>query len=262
METWKIADCRAPGLLKLNLEDESDLLTSGKDPSGLEEATDVDAAYDELEDLKQRLIQLRSQILNLKPDSCEDQKVPENFSPQRQQLLELRRQKCQLICRLKEVKSHLKDTHKELEELEGWRCLLQSRIKKMNFQLSQFAEFRPRVIGHFGLCIERWEHQKTHKMDCATFRREMESHVNHADNTRKSLVSMKCHQRNRKQIRVELAMLRILLHNLFEAMVSDFQFFCRQLSINFTREPVDITSPNVPRTPTNSVSSFEAETRE
>ncbi|KAH8348469.1 hypothetical protein KR084_007852, partial [Drosophila pseudotakahashii] len=233
MSTWKIADCRAAGLLKLNFDDESDLLTSGKDPSGVEEATDLDAAYEELEEMKQRLIQVRSKILNTKTESCQDQKVQENFSPQRQQLIELRRQKCQLICRLKKVKNHLGATQKELEELEAWHCLLQSRIRQMNRQLSQFAEFRPRVIGHFGLCIERWEHQKTHKMDCTTFRREMESHVNHADNTRKSMVSMKCHQRNRRQIRVELAMLRILLHNLFEAMVSDFQFFCRQLSIKW-----------------------------
>jgi len=52
-----MADCRAPGILNLNiLEDESDLLTSGKDPSGLEEETDLDMAYEELEAMKQRLI--------------------------------------------------------------------------------------------------------------------------------------------------------------------------------------------------------------
>ncbi|XP_016940345.4 uncharacterized protein [Drosophila suzukii] len=258
-----MADCRAPGILNLNiLEDESDLLTSGKDPSGLEEETDLDMAYEELEAMKQRLILLRSQILSPKPDKCQDLKVQEVLSPERLQLQELRRQKFQLICRFQEAEQHLKDTRLELQELEDWRCQLQSRILQMNRQVSQFEKFRPRVIHQFGLCLERWEHQKTHKMDCATFRKEMEAQVHRTDNTRKSEVPLKCHQHHRHQIRMELIMLRVFVHNLFEAMVSDFRFFCRQLSINFTRESVERPSPKLADTPSNSFCSFDAESRE
>jgi len=229
-----MADCRAPGILNLNiLEDESDLLTSGKDSSGLEEETDLEMAYEELEAMKQRLILLRSQILSPKPDKCQDLKVQEVLSPERLQLQELRRQKFQLICRFQEAEKHLKDTRLELRELEDWRCQLQFRILQMNRQVSQFEKFRPQVIHQFGLCLERWEHQKTHKMDCATFRKEMEAQVHRTDNTRKSEVPLKCHQHHRHQIRMELIMLRVFVHNLFEAMVSDFRFFCRQLSIKW-----------------------------
>ncbi|XP_016957958.2 uncharacterized protein LOC108029966 [Drosophila biarmipes] len=259
----KMADCRAPGILNLNLEEESDLLTSGKDPSGLEEETDLEMAYEELEGMKQRLILLRSQILSPKPDRCQDMKVQEDFRPERLQLQELRRRKCELICRFQEADRHLKDVRLELQELDDWRCLLQSRILQIKRQLAQFENFRPRVIHQLGLCLERWEHQKTHKMDCAVFRKEMEAQVHSSDNSRKSVVSLKCHQRHRQQIRQELAMLRVFVHNLFEAMISDFQFFCRQLSINFTRDSRGIdTSPRCPETPSNSVCSLDPEGRE
>ncbi|EDV59731.1 uncharacterized protein LOC6541827 [Drosophila erecta] len=244
MSTSKTGQCRAPGILQLEEQEESDLLTSGRDPSDAEEETDLDAAYDELEEMKQRLIALRNKVVITNPDVCQELKVREGGA-----LQQLRDQKCQLICRLQEVTQHLEDSQKELKELETWCCQLQYRIQQANRQLDQFEDFKLRVIHQFGLCIERWEHQKTHKIDCATYRKEMEAHVHHADNSRKSVVPLKCHKSFRRRIRIELLLLRVFLHNLFETMVSDFKFFGRHMSINFSIEPVHITSTKVPETP-------------
>ncbi|XP_039478874.1 uncharacterized protein LOC120443699 [Drosophila santomea] len=249
MLTWNKAQCRAPGIVKLDEQEESDLLTSGRDPSDPEEETDLDTAYDELEEMKQRLIALRNKIIITNPDVCQDMGVREHWPPERGELQELRHQKCQLFCRLREVTQHLEDSQNELKELEAWCCQLQSRLHQANRQINSFEDFKLKVIHQFGLCIERWEHQKTHKMDCATYRREMEAHVHHADNSRKSMVSHKCHKSFRRRIRIELLLLRVFLHNLFESMVSDFKFFSRHMSINFSIGSVHITTPKVSETP-------------
>ncbi|XP_052841803.1 uncharacterized protein LOC128255924 [Drosophila gunungcola] len=261
MTTWKLPECRAVGLLAL--EEESDVLTSGNEPTGGEEEPD---AYEELEEMKQRLILLRGKILSPELSRCQDvgdRKELTTRTPESQQLELLRRQKCLLQCRLKEAKRHLEQTSREVKELEDWRCLLQSRILEIERKLSQFVEFKPRAIHHFGLCIERWEHLKSNKIDSTTYRQKMQAQALHADNSRKCVVPMNCHKNTRQLLRGELMMLRIFLHNLFEAMVSDFRFFCRQMSINFTRLPsIDSPSPSSAETPTNSVASFEVEARE
>ncbi|XP_017129257.1 uncharacterized protein LOC108147341 [Drosophila elegans] len=261
MTTWKIPECRAVGLLPL--EEESDVLTSGNEPTGGEEEPD---AYEELEEMKQRLILLRSKILRPELSRCQDvddQKDLTTRTPERQQLELLRRQKYLLQCRLKEAKMHLEETSREVKELEDWRCLLQSRILEIKRKLSQFVEFMPRVKHHFGLCIERWEYLKSNKIDSTTYRQKMQAQALHADNSRKCVVPMSCHKNTRQHLRMELMMLRVFLHNLFEAMVSDFRFFCRQMNINFTRLPsIDTTPTNSAGTPTNSVASFEVEVRE
>ncbi|KAI8037187.1 hypothetical protein M5D96_009936 [Drosophila gunungcola] len=240
MTTWKLPECRAVGLLAL--EEESDVLTSGNEPTGGEEEPD---AYEELEEMKQRLILLRGKILSPELSRCQDELTTR--TPESQQLELLRRQKCLLQCRLKEAKRHLEQTSREVKELEDWRCLLQSRILEIERKLSQF----------------RWEHLKSNKIDSTTYRQKMQAQALHADNSRKCVVPMNCHKNTRQLLRGELMMLRIFLHNLFEAMVSDFRFFCRQMSINFTRLPsIDSPSPSSAETPTNSVASFEVEARE
>ncbi|XP_044317828.1 uncharacterized protein LOC108050924 [Drosophila rhopaloa] len=260
MSTWKLDECRAIGLLKL--EDESEVLTSGNEPSGREEMTD---AYEELEEMKQRLILLRHKILGSQPEKCQDMgdhKDSTGRTRESLQLEELRRQKCVLKCRLKEATEHLEDTSREIEELENWRCLLQSRILQMKRKLAQFEEFKPRVIHQFGLCIERWEQQRIIKIDCATYREKVHAQIVHADNSRKCVVPMNCHKHNRQYIRVQLLLLRVFLHNLLDAMVSDFQYFCREMSITFTRGIVDNPSPKIAETPTNSIASLDVEERE
>lgn len=240
MSAWKIAPCRAPGIPKLDEQEESDLVSSGIDPSDAEEETDLDAAYDELEEMKQRLITLRNKIIITNPDACQDpRKIRDLWTPEGGELQELRDQKCQLICQLQEATQHLKDSQNELKELETWRCHLQSRIHQAKRQLSQFENFKLKVIHQFGLCIERWENQKTCKLDCTTYRKEMAAHILHADNSRKSVVYQKCHKSYRRRIRVELMLVRVFLHNLFEAMVNDFRFFSRHMSIKW----VTFTSP-------------------
>ncbi|XP_033153499.1 uncharacterized protein LOC117136620 [Drosophila mauritiana] len=261
MSAWKIAPCRAPGLPKLEEQEESDLLSSGIDSSDAEEETDLDAAYDELEAMKQRLIALRNKIIVTNPDACQDLKVRELWSTGGGELQELRDQKCQLICRLQEVTQHLKDSQNELKELEGWRCHLQSRIHQAKRQLSQFGDFKLKVIHQFGLCLERWEHQKTCKVDYTTYRKEMEAHILHADNVRQSVVHQKCHKSYRRRIRFELMLIRVFLHNLFEAMVNDFKFFSRHMSINFSIGSIPGTDPTAPETPINTVSSSDQESR-
>ncbi|XP_017050152.1 uncharacterized protein LOC108094207 [Drosophila ficusphila] len=260
MCTWNIAECRAPGLQKLDLEEESELVSSGRDPSDLEEVTDLDVAYEELEEMKQRLILLRNKIVVPERNAFEEEVEKEDFShrtPEGQMLERLRLQKCQLMCRLKEETKHLEETRKELKTLEDWSCLLRSKITQVKRFLDRFVDFKLRVKDQFGLCIERWEHHKTHKVDGVTYRRQTEKSVQHADNARKSVVPLKCHKTIRHQIRADLSLLRLGLHNLFEAMVSDFQFFGRQLSINFTRGPFDGVSPSNAETPNISLASFE-----
>ncbi|XP_017077738.2 uncharacterized protein LOC108112408 [Drosophila eugracilis] len=250
MALWKIQDCRP---MATNQEEESELVTSGNDPSGMEEVTDLDVAYDELEGMKQRLILLRNKILVPESDGFQDdfddQEVEIGLTPESQQLLELHRHKCQLVLRVQEAKQHLDDSRKELKELDDWTCQLQSRINQARRKLVQFKEFKLRVKHQFGMCIERWEHHKTHKVDCTTFRRVMEEHVHKAENIRKSVLPLKCHKTNRDRISLELMMLRVFLHNLFGSMVKDFEFFCRHIDCIGS-------SPRLPATPSNSLYSI------
>ncbi|KAH8373029.1 hypothetical protein KR009_010582, partial [Drosophila setifemur] len=234
---WNLGECRALGLLRVQTEEEvSEVLSSGSEPNEEEETTDLDEAFDELEQIKQRLLQMRDKLLPPSANNCRTagQANQENVSfngPETLQLVELRRHNSQLKCQLRDMTEHLNSTRKELKELESWRCLLQTRIQKMNKQLALFAAFKPLATHHFGLCIERWEQLKIHKVGQFTYRERMQTLVNHADNSRKTLVSLHCHKSIRQQIRMELMLLRLFLHNLFEAMVSAFRFICGQMNV-------------------------------
>lgn len=248
---WNGGDCRAPGLAEIEPEEEeSELFSSGPEPTVGEEMEDLDGAYDELELIKQRLLQLRDILLPPQRDRCyqqqeEQEKEDTSFKSQESlQLIELRRQNCQMRCKLSTAYEHLNSSRQQIKELEGWRCLLQSRIQKMNQQLTKFEEFKVRAIHHFALCIERWEHQKTTKVDHVAYRNRMQKVVSHADNSRQCLVPLHCHKATRHHIRMELMLLRVFLHNLFEAMVNDFRFFCRQMSVRWVSLRIHIIHPH------------------
>ncbi|KAH8279356.1 hypothetical protein KR026_007744 [Drosophila bipectinata] len=237
---WNGGECRAPGLPETEPEvEETELLSSGAEPSVGEEIEDLDGAYEQLELIKQRLLQLREILLPPQKDKCyqqqeEQEREDTSFKTQESlQLIELRRQNCQMRCKLATSYEHLNSTRKQIKELEGWRCLLQSRILDMSKQVTQFEEFKIRAIHHFALCIERWEQQKTTKVDHVTYRNRMQKVVYHADNCRQVLVPLHCHMAAREHVRMELMLLRAFLHNLLEAMVSDFRFFCRQMSVRW-----------------------------
>ncbi|KAH8267118.1 hypothetical protein KR018_008135, partial [Drosophila ironensis] len=237
---WPTSECRAPGLPPelSGEEEESEVQTSGSDPVGAEEMHDLDGAYEELEQMKQRLLELRKLLLNPAPTQCEkdyegDREDVSFKTFESLQLVELRRKNCQLRCQLKDLVQHLHNWRKEFAELEGWRCELRTRIQKMDKQLTDFDKFKVRAIEHFGLCIERWEQMKTSKLSNTDYQKRMREVVAHADNSRRSLVSLKCHKVTRHHIRSDLSQIRIILHNLFDAMMNDFRYFSRQMGVRY-----------------------------
>ncbi|XP_022225625.2 uncharacterized protein LOC111076237 [Drosophila obscura] len=260
---WNYGECRAPGLP----QEESEILTSGPEPTCTggeeEEQRDLDALYDELEAFKQRLWVLRSKLVTSPKDQCEAQAALADtdesfFTAQSRQLVALRRQNCVLRCQLQLMAAHLNDSRKELKEVDGWRCLLATRIQRMRRELDIFEEFKLQAIHHFGLCIERWEQHKACKMDNIVYQQRMRLLIQHIDGRRVQLVPIHCHRQTCQQFRTEIIQTRIFLLNLFESMLNHFSFFNRQFSVKTYFVETDIQKSiisNAPSSPPNSIRS-------
>ncbi|XP_017145942.2 uncharacterized protein LOC108158222 [Drosophila miranda] len=259
---WNYGECRAPGLQ----QEESEILTSGPEPACTggeeEEQLDLDALYDEMEALKQRLLLLRSKLVTSPKDQCHAQAAMEDtdesfFTAQSRQLVALRRQNCVLRCQLQSMAGHLNSSRKELKEMDGWRCLVATCIQRMRRELDTFEEFKLQAIHHFGLCIERWEQHKACKVDSNVYQRRMRELIQHIDGRRVQMVPMHCHHQTFQQVRMEIIQTRLFLYNLFDSMLCYFHFFNRQFSLRtstWTAIQKSITSV-APSSPPNSLRS-------
>ncbi|SPP73093.1 uncharacterized protein LOC117578461 [Drosophila guanche] len=266
---WNYGECRAPGLQQQ--EQSEEILSSGTEPTASvgeeEQQLDLEALYDELEAWKQRLWQLRSKLVVSPKQPCEAQAALEDtdesfLTIESRQLVALRRQNCVLRCQLQSMAAHLKDSRKELKEMDAWRCLLTTRIQRLRKELDVFGEFQLRAIHHFGLCIERWEQHKACKVENNVYRRRMRELIQHIDGSRVQLVPMHCHRQTSQHLRSEIVQTRIFLHNLYESMLAHLRFFHRQFSVKTHVVPPDTHTSFVSNSPSSPANSLRSEFRD
>ncbi|KAH8235159.1 hypothetical protein KR032_009384, partial [Drosophila birchii] len=148
--------CWAPGLPLTESEIE---LCSTQDDIQESSQLDLEEAYQQLERMKQRVLQMKSKIVRTLPtESCADQ-VP--LDSDNVYLREIQLETLRSFQQIETVKSRLKETTEELGVV-GTR-IEESRFctEKLAKQLDEVPKWIEAIKHEVGLCLERYNKLKT-----------------------------------------------------------------------------------------------------
>lgn len=212
--------CRAPGVI----ESESEVFVSSETIGEAEEEPDLDIAFDELEAIKRRLLEMRATLVQIPPDPC----VLSTVTPQGKFLSapqiamqQLRHENSILRCQVDRMVQHLMATRREIKSLEALRCQLGNRITSMSEQLHDFALFKQDAIHKFALCIERDAQIKACKVDHPDFGYNVTKVVRRNESTVNYLAPLRCHRQLIQTISWHMVFMRLFLHALLGHLVDE-----------------------------------------
>lgn len=221
LETWYRGQCHAPGII----EEESEVFEESETLGEAEEEPDLDIAFDELEAIKRRLLEMRAMLVQTPLDQCVLSTVTSKgkflTSPQLA-MQRLRHENCVLRCQMDRMVQHLMASRRELKTLEALRCQLGNRITSMSEQLHAFALFKQDAIHKFGLCIERDEQIKACKVNQYDFGFNVTKVVRHNESIVNYLAPLRCHRKLIQTITWHLVFMRLFLQALLGHMLDDF----------------------------------------
>lgn len=212
--------CRAPGVI----ESESVTFVSSETIGEAEEEPDLDIAFDELEAIKRRLLEMRATLVQIPPDPC----VLSTVTPKGKFLTapqiamqQLRHENCILRCQMDRMVQHLMATRREIKSLEALRCQLRNRITSMSEQLHAFALFKQDAIHKFALCIERDAQIKACKVDQYDFGYNVTKVVRRNEATVNYLAPLRCHRELTQTISWHMVFMRLFMQALLSHIMDD-----------------------------------------
>lgn len=229
LETWYKGKCHAPGIV----EEESEVFEESETLEEAEEEPDLDIAFDELEAIKRRLLEMRAMLVQTPPDACVLSTVTPRgkfLTPPQVAMQRLRQENCILRCQMDRMVKHLMASRRELKKLEALRCQLGNRITSMSEEVHDFALFKQDAIHKFGLCIERDEQIKACKVNEYDFGYNVTRVVTRNESRVNYLAPLRCHHKLIKTISWHTVFMRLFLQALLGNVLDDLST-CNRLFI-------------------------------
>ncbi|XP_017026573.1 uncharacterized protein [Drosophila kikkawai] len=201
--------CKAPGLF----QDESNIELSIVDvevPSEL----DLDEVYDQLERMKQRVLQMKSMIIRppattTDPVQAEFEKLADSDNPH---LREVQQETSRGFLQIDLVRNRLSETTKELVDLaariqESERC-----TKDLAKKLDEVPKWIEESKHQAGLCMERHNELSTTLLSDLNYSNHMRPLLVTLSNNYSSKISVTCYRKQYKEILDLVQNTRLLLN--------------------------------------------------
>ncbi|KAH8297864.1 hypothetical protein KR054_012278 [Drosophila jambulina] len=206
--------CRAPGLSQNESEIE---LTSSLDDMQEGSELDLEEAYQQLERMKQRVLQMKSKIIRNVATEPSPEQVPSDSD--NVHLREIQLETSRGFQQIEAVKSRLKETTDELGVLgariqESVRC-----TEKLSQQLDEVPKWMEQHKLQVGVCLERYNELDTSYCTDFDYSSHMRPLLVRLMNQYGSRVPLKCYQIEYKAVSGRLGRTRRMLNRTRELLM-------------------------------------------